>query len=356
MPYLKKMPSGNWKCQYRVDGKYRCVTAPTKKEAELRALEDQLATKRERDRGHTVASAVRAYIDSRDEILSPSTIQGYEKDLTNHILPHRIANVLLRDLSDADYQAFVNDVTGTVGRRGQLSPKTVKNICKLVEASVRFDDPSRILRAKLPAPRKQIVHLLALEDVIAITKGTEIELPVLLAAWLSLSMSEIRGLTPASVQGTRLIVRGSVIDVNNEAVHRLNNKAFERTRSIDLPPEILALIKQTDAWRAGTGFLVPMTSNGIYKRWQRIQRDAGVPDDQHMTFHGLRHLCASEMEDLHIPISAAMQRGGWATKDTLTRVYQHAITSKQSIYDRRINDRYSAIYNAVPSVDKKVDN
>ena len=38
MPYIKKMPSGNWKCQYRVDGKYRCVTAPTKKEAELRAL------------------------------------------------------------------------------------------------------------------------------------------------------------------------------------------------------------------------------------------------------------------------------------------------------------------------------
>lgn len=355
MPYLKKMPSGHWKCQYRVDGKYKCVTAPTKKEAELLALEDQLRTKRELERGLTVSQAVRRYIDSRDEILSPSTIQGYEKDLTNHILPHAISGKLLRDLSDSDYQAFVNDVAGTVGRRGQLSPKTVKNICKLLEASVRFIEPGRILRAKLPAPRKQIVHLLALEDVISIVKGTEIELPVLLAAWLSLSMSEIRGLTPASVQGSRLIVRGSVIDVNNEAVHRLNNKAFERTRSIDLPPEILRLIKSTDAWKAGSGFLVPMTSNGIYKRWQRLQRDAGVPDDRHMTFHQLRHLCASEMEDLGVPISAAMLRGGWATKDTLTRVYQHAITSRQSIYDRRINERYSAVYNSVPSVDKNVD-
>lgn len=356
MPYLKKMPSGNWKCQYRVDGKYKCVTAPTKKEAELMALEDQLASKRKERTGLTVAEAVRAYIDSRDEILSPSTVQGYEKDLTNHIGPHPIASVYLKDLSDDDYQRFVNDLAGTTGRRGQLSPKTVKNICKLLEAAVRYHEPGRILRAKLPAPRKQIVHLLALEDVIALTKGTEIELPVLLAAWLSLSMSEIRGLMPSSVQGTRLIVRGSVIDVHNEAIHKLNNKAYERTRSIDLPPEILALIKQTDAWRAGTGFLVPMTSNGIYKRWQRIQRDAGVPVGEHMTFHQLRHLCASEMEDLGIPDSVSMLRGGWSTRDTLTRVYQHAITSKQSIYDRRINDRYASIYNAVPSVDKKVDN
>ena len=355
MPYTKKMPSGNWKCQYRVDGKYRCVTAPTKKEAQLRALEDQLRTKRELERGLTVAQAVRRYIDSRDEILSPSTIQAYDKYLDNHIAPNAISGKLLRDLNDADYQQFVNDLAGTVGKRGLLAPKTVKNTCKLLEAAVRYVEPGRILRAKLPAPRKQIVTLLALEDVIAITKGTEIELPVLLAAWLSLSMSEIRGLTPASVRGTRLVVMGSVIDVHGVSIQRKNNKAFDRTRSIDLPPEILALIQNTDAWKAGTGFLVPMTSNGIYKRWQRLQRDAGVPDGQHMTFHQLRHLCASEMEDLGVPDTYSMIRGGWSSRDTLNKVYQHSITSRQSIYDRRINDRYSAVYNAVPAVDKNVD-
>ena len=73
--YTKQLPSGNWCCQFRLDGKTKTVTAPTRKEAEYRALEMQMDGKRKQRTGLTVSEAVRKYIDSRDGILSPSTIQ-----------------------------------------------------------------------------------------------------------------------------------------------------------------------------------------------------------------------------------------------------------------------------------------
>ena len=344
MPYTKKLPSGNWMCQFRLDGRTRTVTAPTKKEAEFRALELQMDRRRELREGLTIGQAVRRYIDSRDNVLSPSTIAGYEKDARNHLTT--LDRVYVRDFTNRDYQMFVNRLSGSLSRRGNpLSPKSVKNVCALLEAAIRFADPDVHLSAKLPPPRKQIVHLLLPEDVFSIVRGTEIELPVLLAAWLSLSMSEIRGLTVASVQDGRLIVQGSMIDVDNAPVYRAKqNKTFARTRSIDLPPEIFALIEKTDAWQTKKGFLVPLTSNGIWKRWKRLQIEHGVPEDRCMTFHQLRHLNASILEDLGIPDSVSMLRGGWASRSTLNRVYQHAITSRQSLYDKKINERFAQAY------------
>lgn len=324
--YTKKRASGNWMCQFRMDGKTRTVTAPTKKQAEYAALQMQMEHKQKLEEGLTVGEAITRYIESRDGILSPATIAGYHKILRN-------LEIADTPISKLDYQSFVNQLSKKINRRGKsMSPKSIANICGLIESSAKYSGYT--LEAKRPAPRKQLVTLLEPDAILSLVRDSNIELPVLLAMWLSLSMSEIRGLTVRSVNGNLLTVKGAVVDVDGVPTFKESNKAFDRTRTLRIPPRILDLIHQTDAWKAGEGFLVPMSGQAIYKRWIRIQDGT-----QKMTFHQLRHLNASIMMTLGLPDTYAMERGGWTSRQTLNRVYQHTMASRRADYDDLI-DRY----------------
>ena len=323
--YAVKKPNGKWMVQFRLNGKTKAVTAPTKKEAEYLARKMQFEGKQVEP--VTVGNMIRKYIDSRDGILSPSTIAGYEKILRN-------LSIVNTPVQKLDYQGFVNSLSKTVTRRGKTtSPKSIANICGLIEASAKYAGIT--LTAKRPAPRKQVVTLLEPDEIFRLVRGSDIELPVLLAMWLSLSMSEIRGLTVDSVNGEYLTVKGAVVDIDGLPVYKEANKAFDRTRTLRIPPMILNLIHQTDAWKAGKGYLVPMTGQTIYKHWRRLQNV--------MTFHQLRHLNASIMMALGVPDTYAMERGGWSSRQTLNRVYQHTLAGRISEYDDRIDAFFSQL-------------
>lgn len=348
MPTAHKLPSGSWRVQYRVDGKMKSVTAESKKRAEYLALQDQLAVKRRKEVGVTVGEAVRQYIDSRDAVLSPSTIQGYEKMLANSMDP--IRDVPVSRFTNRVYQQYVNTLAAGRSYKGKpYSPKYISNVCGLLTSAIRYADPDAKPEAALPPRQKKIVQLLSPEDVIAISNGSDIELPVLLAMWLSLSMSEIRGLTPASVRGDTLTVQGAVVDIDGMPVHKSTNKAFDRTRVLHLPQRLLDLIHATDAWKNGTGFLVPLSSRSLYNRWTRLQTHACI--EHPMTFHGLRHLNASVMLALGVPDSYAQQRGGWAGPATLKRVYQHTLANRQADYDRSIDSFFESLFSCDNSCD-----
>ena len=336
MPTAHKLPSGSWRCQVKIGGTRYSVTGASRKEAEYKAAELQMGKRKAMTTGATIGEAIRKYIDSRDKILSPTTIQGYERMLANDY--GEILQIPVKKFTSAEYQAFVNSLSGKKTRRGtRISPKAIKNICGLLHASLTFIDPEIRLTAALPARKKQVVHMLSPEDVISLVRGSVIELPVLLACWLSFSMSEIRGLTVESVRGDTITVSGAVVDIDGMPVHKESNKAFERTRTLPLPQMIRGLIEQTDAWKAGRGYLVPMSGRMIYKHWIDLQKNAGIED--RMTFHQLRHLNASIMMALGLPDTYAMERGGWTSRQTLNRVYQHTMASRRADYDDLI-DRF----------------
>ena len=93
MATAKKLPSGSWRVQVYAgkdaNGKlqYRSFTRPTKKEAEYEALQWQLHYKEvNRDTtAMTLAEAMDKYIASKDGILSPSTIRGYDIIRREHL-------------------------------------------------------------------------------------------------------------------------------------------------------------------------------------------------------------------------------------------------------------------------------
>ena len=330
MAKAKKLPSGSWRVQVyvgRADGKkiMRSVTAPSKVEAEYQAL--QLARgERVAVADMTVGEAIDKYIETRSNVLSPSTLQGYRKIRNNNL--QFIMDKKLNRLTQAEIQAAVNEDAKT------LSSKSIKNAHGLLSAALSVYRPDMRLKTSIPQQKKKFMELPPPQKIFDAVCGTDIELPVLLAMWLSFSMSEIRGIMKSDIKDGILTLNRVVVDVDNKPVVKDTMKAYERSRRLVVPPYIMGLINKCD-----TEFIVTLDSYAIKYRWRRIAdaHDIGI------TFHGLRHVNASVMHLLGVPDKYAMERGGWKTDQTMKAVYQNIFTEERIEVDRKIDTFFENI-------------
>ena len=322
MARASQLPSGQWRVRVTdpESGKRISITAATEREANYQALEFELGKDRKARIGKTVGEAIDDYIASKDGVLSPSTIQGYQK--IRRVSMQEIMDVPVKLLTQQKVQDAINAECKTVSKRTgkKPSPKTIHNMHGLLSAALSMACPEFTLQTTLPSISKKILELPDAASIMAAVKGSDVELPVLLAMWLSFSMSEVRGLTMKSIHDGYIIIDQVVIDVDGQPITKKATKAYERTRKHRIPAPIMQLIKDTEAYRSGSGYLVTMNRQTIFKHFQRLLAEHGLDK---ITFHQLRHLNASVMLALGVPDLYAMERGGWATNSTLKRVYQH---------------------------------
>lgn len=192
---------------------------------------------------------------------------------------------------------------------------------------------------ELPTVTPRLVELPPAKTVLNIIKGTDIELPVLLAAWLSFSMSEVRGLTKSkSISGNYITIHEVVVDINNKPVRKELAKNPTRNRRLQIPPYIQNLIDQIDG-----DVLVPMSGRALYHRWIKLQHDNGMSP---ITFHDLRHLNASVMALLRIPDKYAQERGGWKTDEVMKRIYTQTFSDERVRVDNTIDNYFESIVNS----------
>ena len=351
MARASQLPSGAWRVRVTDPGtgKRISITAPTEREANYKALEFELGKDRKARIGKTVGEAIDDYIALKDGVLSPTTIQGYRK--IRRVSLQGLMDIPVKNLTQQQVQAAINEeckrVSPRTGRR--QSPKSIHNMHGLLSAALSLECPDFVLKTTLPAKQKRLLELPPAADIIRAVKGTDVELPVLFALWLSLSMSEIRGLTVSALHGDVLYIEQVVVDVDGLPVVKSATKAYERTREHRLPQEILRLIEQTEAYRHGSGFLVTTKRQTLIDRFHRYLAAAGVPK---ITFHQLRHLNASVMLALGVPNLYAQERGGWSTDHTLKSVYQHTFSAERSRVDSLIDDFFKQAYR---QADTKVD-
>lgn len=351
MATAKKLPSGSYRVRVyshtekvkQQDGSYKDVkryesfTADTKKEAEFLAAEFKLKQKRmQKPSLHTLGEAMDLYISESSGRLSPTTISFYNKIRNNHFsdiinLPlKKLTNDLIQSAVDKEYQR--GSQKRTVNKK-PLSVKTVSNAYGLLSATVRRYAPELRLDITLATPKKKLKELPAAADIIAAVRGSDIELPVLLAMWLSFSLSEIRGITKSkSISNGYVTIHNVVVDVNNIPYEKEGPKAYERTRRHKIPPYIQKLIYATESDQ-----LVTMSGRAIYYRLDRLLKKNGLP---HITFHDLRHVNASVMALLRIPDKYAMERGGWKTDTVMKNIYQHTFTEEREAADAVVDSYF----------------
>ena len=337
MAIPKKLPSGKWRVQVydKETGKRKSFTADTQRKANYLAVEWQESRRESIRKGITIGDAVDKYINGRDGVLSPTTIQAYRRMSRDYISP-LMRNIPIKNVTRQLIQSTIMELSNKVSERTgrPISPKTIHNFHGLLIAALKEADPDLRIDTALPKIQKKFIELPPVEDVIRAVKGTDIELPAMLAMWLSLSMSEIRGIKVDAIKDGILTIKESVVDVDNMPVHKEATKAYDRTRRLAIPKYIMNIIRQTDAYKLGEGYIETRSGNAITARFRRVLKAAGVP---YMTFHQLRHMNASVMAALGVPNLYAQERGGWSTDHTLKRVYQHTFSKERIEVDKMVD-------------------
>ena len=345
MAKAHKLPSGAYRVQVYMgkdtDGKkqYRSITRASKQQAEFDALQLQLHHKEvSRDSGNlTLGEAMERYIKSKNSILSPSTIRGYASIRKNNL------SALMGLKLNALTLPIVQQAFNAEAKAGH-SPKTLRNIHGFFTAVLRVYRPDANLSATLPPPEKNEQRILEPEQIGALLKavdGQEMEIPILLAVWLSMRSSEITGLTWDCVDFEKSAItvkQARVRNADNEWVMK-GTKTTASTRTLNAPAYIMDRLAKAKA-SAAEEQVVTIPGNCLYQRLKTILRRNGLPS---IRFHDLRHTAASVMLMLNVPDKYAQARGGWASNRTMRSVYQHTIDAKQKAVDATINQFYNAL-------------
>lgn len=332
MATAKKTPSGKWRVQIFLgnneDGKKakKSITASTKREAERLAAE-YIYQKEQAEADKkiiTVRKAVREYIDIKRNILSPATIHGYE-----NILNNRLQSVMKIDIYKLDSIAMQRAINEDAAVR---SPKSIREARNLIVTALKMHGVKLDLNVTLPAKVPKMKDLPTAAQVIHMIRGTDIELPCMLALWLSLRMSEVRGLQFGDYKDGVLTIRRSKLYIGGEDVVREVNKTYNSTRRL-VVPEYLSKLIEAVPHESDEDFIVPVNYQIIRKHLRKLAKENGYT----LTFHDLRHLNASIMLMLGVPDKYAMERGGWSTTDTLKAVYQHTVSDERKHVDELID-------------------
>lgn len=333
LPKAKKLPSGRWNIQVMVDGKRVSFTAMTEREATAKAAAYKagLVQKKKSPTVMTVGEAIDRYIESKDGVLSPSTVAGYKRIRKNNL--QELMPIKLPALTQEAIQKAVNKMAK------DKSPKSVANAHGLLSATLEMFYPDFRPRTTLPQKKKHEAKIPEAEEIGKIlheARGKKVELPILLAVWLGLRASEIRGITWDEIDGDKLHIKQAIVQGENGPAVK-GTKTYSGDRVLRIPPYIQDLIARqpkTD------DYLVHMSGQAIYKAFVTVCQKAGV---RHYRFHDLRHANASVMLALGIPDKYAMQRMGHATNNMLKTVYQHTMKSKREEVDDTIDNYFDQI-------------
>lgn len=339
-PKAEKMPSGNYRIRVQIDGKRYSVTAPSKKDAQEKAKKLYAGYLAEKKSQLTVGKAMDKYIDSKNGTLSPATINGY-----NVIRKHYFQGLMeikLDELTQTDIQIAVSEET----KKGK-SAKTVKNAHGLLSATIKQFRPEFSISTTLPQKKVYEAYVPTEEEILklwAAANGTVYYLPILLASWLGLRQSEIRGLKYSDIQDEMLHVQRAMVYKDGKYEEKLT-KSVSGDRYIHLPSSLRILIAQRYAELGEEAdpdcYICPLTASSLDKGFKRLREKAGL---RYFRFHDLRHFAASEAHALGVPDKYAMKRMGHATDNMLKTVYQHTMKEKENEFTKAIDEKMEELF------------
>lgn len=328
-PTAKRLPSGAWFCRVRVGGQDVSITRSTKEEAiaEAMAVKAGIKAPEKARSSMTLEQAYEKYIESRSGVISPSTEAGYkrlQKNTFQKLMPMQLSGITAE---------HIQREVGSMVKDGK-SPKYVRNAEGLLISVLKQFLPD--VQFSVVLPQKKKTELRQIEDaeigrIMKAFAGSEMELPVLMALWMGMRMSEIRGARHEDIKDGKLHICRAIVSDKNGADAIKPPKTFSGDRWVSIPAHIQALIDSTGVKE---GFLVPFSGQAIYKRFVRGLDAARIP---HCRFHDLRHANAAIMVRLGIESKYAQERNGWSSDRMYKQVYAYTMEDKMAETDKAIN-------------------
>lgn len=324
-----KLPSGNYRVRISLgtdeSGKriWKSFTAPTKKKAELDAATFQMMYVQPTSKGTFLAST-EAFMRSRHSTLSPATERNYRS--TSRCLEAYLPwlyKMPTFSISTNDLQRAVNELVAR-----DLSPKTIKNYYGFI--SVVLDHEGINLKSpRLPQKERPVMNIPSKETVEKLLKaaeGTNMEVPIMLAAFAPMRRGEICALTLDDIEGNVIHVCKDVVKDSSGNWITKPPKTFSSDRYITMPQKVIDLIN-------AQGYVVDCNPERLYKRFKRLLAKNDIPP---FRFHDLRHFCCSYLHGMGVPDIYIMQRSGHATSNTLRQIYTHTLQDQSKTETERI--------------------
>lgn len=330
----KKLPSGSWRARLFLgedeSGKkhYKSFTASTKREAERLAL--NYAEELAKPDKITFGDALTKYIDSKSNVLSPSTLRGY-RQMETYYKP--IKN---KDVSEIDQNAVVCFINNFAGKH---SPKTVRNAYSLLCAVIRSQIPDASFDVTMP--QKQVLQYYIPKDselkkLLEYTKITDHDLyiAILLASVGTLRRSEVCGLHADDINGNVIHVHNVMVkDQHFEWVMKSVPKNSTSDRYVEYPKQVVAALPKS-------GKICNLNPDQITHHFGDVIKKLDLP---HFRFHDLRHYAVTIMHAMGIPEAYIMERGGWKTNTVLNQVYRGTRSDFSKKYSDQTNSYFDSI-------------
>lgn len=319
---ITKLPSGNYRIRQTEKGVTYSLTIdhkPTKTEA-LTLIAQKIEKPISR---YTLVEACKAYIEAKNNLLSISTIRGYNV-LIGQISP-TLSKRYIQDITKPMLQAEINEYS--LGR----SPKSVRNFGMLLTTVLDFYG-NEIKGIQYPQKEKIEKYIPTPEEVRLILdyfKDTRFFVPIFLGV-RGLRLSEVCGLTVFDLKGTTLTINKA--KVRGESGYTVKKpKTTDSERTVTIPEDIADRIRQQ-------GFIYEGAPHIITRNLQKCQKELGIAP---FTFHQLRHFFASYTHYLGFVDKAIQDDGGWKTDNVMKANYRQGMSKEEM--SKKISDSLSVL-------------
>lgn len=316
IPEPRKLPSGSWFIQLRIDGQSISITKPDKKQAIAEAVAIKsgwMKANKTPLNSMPLSKAIDEYIKQRENVLSPSTIAGYRVIQRNRF--RQLQRIKVADIDPVRWQKAVNLEAKSV------SAKTLKNSAMFVQ-SVIAEYGGEKLSARMPQVVSNDLPWLTPEQIPVFLdgiRGSMYEIPALLAL-SSLRQSEIIALKYKDIDldRNRIAVHGAAVkDQNGNLVQKRENKNASSRRYVPfIIPQLRDAVIAADA--KPDDFVYCKYSNVLRLNINKICVAAELPE---VGVHGLRRSFASLCYHLGISEAVTMISGGWSDFRTMRKIY-----------------------------------
>lgn len=313
---IEKLPSGSYRIRKMYKGKMHTVvfdSKPTQKEAMMAMAKELEKVQGDKCKPMDFREAAEEYIESKRNVLSPSTIVGYRNILSR--LSDKILAENIHDIEPVDVQREINRLAKS------HSPKTVRNYHGFISAVLGMFNPNLKLNTTLPQKVREEPYIPSDEDVRKIlecSKGTKFEIPIILACY-GMRRSEICALAAGDVEGDMVHINKALVQNEDGEWVVKSTKTTASTRDIIIPEEIAKEIREK-------GYVYKGNPCSITQFLGDVQDRMGMP---RFSVHKLRHYFASKMSAMNVPEADILKMGGWESDHVMKSVYRHSMMEKE---------------------------
>lgn len=283
----------------------------------------------------------------RKDNLSPTTIDGYNNIIFNHIIP-TIGKLKLQDIKPYNLQKYFD------AKVEELSPRTLSNHKRVLSSALIYAldmdliEKNPLPKVKLPRQKKQETRILTIDECNLLLKEVQnnltLKMPVTLALLLGMRRGEVLGLS------------WDAVDLDNKTISIIQNleyvdgkyyfkepKTLKSKRTISIPGSLVPILRDHYKWQCemkvgskntwGTDKNLvctrkinglPITPHVLSDMFNKFLKTHSLP---HIRFHDLRHTNASLMLTAGVSSKVASNRLGHSKTSITLDLYSHVMES-----------------------------